>query len=190
MNGLEGGHTYKAWVRFNNGSAAGEWVASEPFSTGVLMTPPYTQEFANSSIPEGWRSFYGSIEGSSSPYTATLTPESGRWQFGAANGVFGGSSHAWASIGNHIHSFWLVSTPVALGSNANMLSFDMALTQASGNMVPVIPDAQDNTLIRVLVSTDYGATWNLLQSWKHEMGYPDLEGIRPEGAQHAYTLSA
>ncbi len=190
VNGLEGGHTYKAWVRFNNGSAAGEWVASEPFSTGVLMTPPYTQEFANSSIPEGWRSFYGSIEGSSSPYTATLTPESGRWQFGAANGVFGGSSHAWASIGNHIHSFWLVSTPVALGSNANMLSFDMALTQASGNMVPVIPDAQDNTLIRVLVSTDYGATWNLLQSWKHEMGYPDLEGIRPEGAQHAYTLSA
>ena len=190
VNGLEGGHTYKAWVRFNNGSAAGEWVASEPFSTGVLMTPPYTQEFANSSIPEGWRSFYGSIEGSSSPYTATLTPESGRWHFGAANGVFGGSSHAWASIGNHIHSFWLVSTPVALGSNANMLSFDMALTQASGNMVPVIPDAQDNTLIRVLVSTDYGATWNLLQSWKHEMGYPDLEGIRPEGAQHAYTLSA
>lgn len=190
VNGLEGGHTYKAWVRFNNGSAAGEWVASEPFSTGVLMTPPYTQEFANSSIPEGWRSFYGSIEGSSSPYTATLTPESGRWQFGAANGVFGGSSHAWASIGNHIHSFWLVSTPVVLGSNANMLSFDMALTQASGNMVPVIPDAQDNTLIRVLVSTDYGATWNLLQSWKHEMGYPDLEGIRPEGAQHAYTLSA
>ncbi len=190
VNGLEGGHTYKAWVRFNNGSAAGEWVASEPFSTGVLMTPPYTQEFANSSIPEGWRSFYGSLEGPSSPYTATLTPESGRWQFGAANGVFGGSSHAWASIGNHIHSFWLVSTPVALGSNANMLSFDMALTQASGNMVPVIPDAQDNTLIRVLVSTDYGATWNLLQSWKHEMGYPDLEGIRPEGAQHAYTLSA
>ena len=190
VNGLEGGHTYKAWVRFNNGSAAGEWVASEPFSTGVLMTPPYTQEFANSSIPEGWRSFYGSIEGSSSPYTATLTPESGRWQFGAANGVFGGSSHAWASIGNHIHSFWLVSTPVALGSNANMLSFDMALTQASGNMVPVIPDAQDNTLIRVLVSTDYGATWNLLQSWKHEMGYPDLESIRPEGAQHTYTLSA
>lgn len=190
VNGLEGGHTYKAWVRFNNGSAAGEWVASEPFSTGVLMTPPYTQEFANSSIPEGWRSFYGSLEGPSSPYTATLTPESGRWQFGAANGVFSGSSHAWASIGNHIHSFWLVSTPVALGSNANMLSFDMALTQASGNMVPVIPDAQDNTLIKVLVSTDYGATWNLLQSWKHEMGYPDLEGIRPEGAQHAYTLSA
>lgn len=190
VNGLEGGHTYKAWVRFHNGSAAGEWVVSEPFSTGVLMTPPYTQEFANSSIPEGWRSFYGSLEGPSSPYTATLTPESGRWHFGAANGVFSGSSHAWASIGNHIHSFWLVSTPVALGSNANMLSFDMALTQASGNMVPVIPDAQDNTLIKVLVSTDYGATWNLLQSWKHEMGYPDLEGIRPEGAQHAYTLSA
>ena len=190
VNGLEGGHTYKAWVRFNNGSAAGEWVASEPFSTGVLMTPPYTQEFANTSIPEGWRSFYGSLEGSSSPFTAALTPESGRWHFGAANGVFDGSRHAYVNIGGYYHHFWLVSTPVALGSNANMLSFDMALTQTSGNMVPVIPDAQDNTRIFVLVSPDYGTTWIGLQSWKHEMGYTDLEGIHPEGYTCTYNLSA
>ena len=143
VNGLEGGHTYKAWVRFHNGSAAGEWVASEPFSTGVLMTPPYTQEFANSSIPEGWRSFYGSLEGPSSPYTATLTPESGRWHFGAANGVFNGSSHAYVNIGGYQHHFWLVSPFLHLDANANMLSVDLAITRPTGNMVPMTPDAQE-----------------------------------------------
>ena len=190
VNGLEGGHTYKAWVRFNNGSAAGEWVASEPFSTGVLMTPPYTQEFANSSIPEGWRSFYGSLEGPSSPYTATLTPESGRWHFGAANGVFNGSSHAYVNIGGYQHHFWLVSPFLHLDANANMLSVDLAITRPTGNMVPMTPDAQDNTIIKVLISADYGATWIPLRSWKHEMGYTDLESLTPEGYTCTCNLSA
>lgn len=154
------------------------------------VAAPYLQEFEGSTIPEFWRSYLGSLEGSSSPFTATLTPESGRWQFGPANGVFDGSRHAYVNIGGYYHHFWLVSPVIDLGSNANMLSFDLALTQSSGNMVPVIPDAQDNTRIFVLVSPDYGATWIGLQSWKHEMGYTDLEGIHPEGYTCTYNLSA
>ena len=180
------GALYRAaeyWSLFTN------IIESAAVNTSIVEVP-YTQEFANSSIPEGWRSFYGSLEGPSNSYTATLTPESGRWHFGAANGVFGGSSHAWASIGNHIHSFWLVSPLIDLDANTNMLSVDLAITRPTGNMVPMTPDAQDNTIIKVLISADYGATWTSLQSWKHEMGYTDLESLTPEGYTGTYNLSA
>ena len=151
---------------------------------------PYLQTFDGSTIPDKWRSCYGALQGENPPYTATLTPESGRWHFGAANGVFGGSSHAWVNIGGYYHYFWLVSPFLHLDANANMLSVDLAITRPSGNMVPMTPDAQDNTIIKVLISADYGATWTSLQSWKHEMGYTDLESLTPAGTTRSYNLSA
>ncbi len=155
-----------------------------------VVQVPYSQLFNGSTIPDKWQSCYGALQGDDAPYTATLTPESGRWQFGAANGVFNGSSHAYVNIGGYQHAFWLVSPFVHLGADNNMLSVDLALTRPTGNMVPVTPDAQDNTIIKVLVSTDYGTTWIPLQSWKHEMGYTDLESLLPEGHTCTYNLSA
>jgi len=151
---------------------------------------PYLQTFDGSTIPDKWRSCNGALQGENPPYTATLTPESGRWHFGAANGVFNGSSHAYVNIGGYQHYFWLVSPFLHLDANANMLSVDLAITRPSGNMVPMTPDAQDNTIIKVLISADYGATWTSLQSWKHEMGYTDLESLTPAGTTRSYNLSA
>ena len=188
--GLEDGTMYKAWVRYNDGNVTSDWVTSEAFSTIAAVTPPYTQEFANTSIPEGWRSYLGSLEGSSSPYTATLTPESGRWHFGAANGVFNDSRHAWVNIGGYLHHFWLISPLVQLDANANMLSFDLALTLPTGNMVPIIPDEQLYTRIFVLVSADDGATWTKLQAWKERnTAYSDLDDLMPEGATMTYNIA-
>ena len=155
-----------------------------------VVQVPYSQLFNGSTIPDKWQSCYGALQGDDAPYTATLTPESGRWQFGAANGVFNGSSHAYVNIGGYQHAFWLVSPFVHLGADNNMLSVDLALSRPTGTMVPMTPDAQDNTIIKVLVSTDYGTTWIPLQSWKHEMGYTDLESLLPEGHTCTYNLSA
>ena len=155
-----------------------------------VVQVPYSQLFNGSTIPDKWQSCYGALQGDDAPYTATLTPESGRWQFGAANGVFNGSSHAYVNIGGYQHAFWLVSPFLHLDANANMLSVDLAITRPTGNMVPMTPDAQDNTIIKVLVSTDYGTTWIPLQSWKHEMGYTDLESLTPEGYTCTCNLSA
>ena len=155
-----------------------------------VVQVPYSQLFNGSTIPDKWQSCYGALQGDDAPYTATLTPESGRWQFGAANGVFNGSSHAYVNIGGYQHHFWLVSPFLHLDANANMLSVDLAITRPTGNMVPMTPDAQDNTIIKVLISADYGATWIPLQSWKHEMGYTDLESLTPEGYTCTCNLSA
>ena len=155
-----------------------------------VVQVPYSQLFNGSTIPDKWQSCHGALQGDDAPYTATLTPESGRWQFGAANGVFNGSSHAYVNIGGYQHHFWLVSPFLHLDANANMLSVDLAITRPTGNMVPMTPDAQDNTIIKVLISADYGATWIPLQSWKHEMGYTDLESLTPEGYTCTCNLSA
>ena len=179
------GALYRAaeyWSQFTN--------FVETIFPGGWVEIPYTQDFGANTLPESWKCYIGSLVGNNSPYTATLTPESGRWHFGAANGVFGGSSHAWVNIGGYLHHFWLVSPFLQLGDNNYMLSVDLALTRPSGTMVPITPDAQDNTIIKVLISTDYGATWIPLQSWKHEMGYTDLESLTPEGYTCTYNLSA
>ena len=161
----------------------------ETIFPGQEVVVPYEQTFDANTIPENWKSYNGQLVGSSSPYTAMLTPESGRWHFGEANGVFNGSSHAFVNIGHYLHSFWLMSPLVHLDANANVLSFDLALTRPTGNMVPIDPDAQDNTRIIVLISNNYGETWTTLQAWKHEMGYTDIIGIQPDGDTHYYNLT-
>lgn len=157
----------------------------------VVEVPPYGGEyFSGNTIPDKWQSCLGALEGNNSPYTATLTPESGRWHFGAANGVFGGSSHAWVNIGGYYHHFWLVSPFLHLGNSAYMLNVDLALTRPTGNMVPITPDDQTNTSVYVLISTDYGATWTKLDAWKERnAAFSDLNVLTPEGYTCNFNLT-
>ena len=153
---------------------------------------PYLQPFEASTFPpEKWRSCFGALVQEGDHYTATLTPEGGRWHFGTANGVFNGSSHAYVNIGGYLHHFWLVSPFLHLDANANMLSVDLALTRPSGTMVPITPDDQLNTRIYVLVSTDNGSTWTKLQAWRErDTSFTDLDVLTPEGYTGTYNLSA
>ena len=157
----------------------------------VVEVPPYGGEyFSGNTIPDKWQSCLGALEGNSSPYTATLTPESGRWQFGSANGVFNGSSHAYVNIGGYQHAFWLVSPFLHLGNSAYMLNVDLALTRPTGNMVPITPDDQTNTSVYVLISTDYGATWTKLDAWKERnAAFSDLNDLTPEGYTCNFNLT-
>ena len=157
----------------------------------VVEVPPYGGEyFSGNTLPDKWQSCLGALEGNSSPYTATLTPESGRWQFGSANGVFNGSSHAYVNIGGYYHHFWLVSPFLHLGNSAYMLNVDLALTRPTGNMVPITPDDQTNTSVYVLISTDYGATWTKLDAWKERnAAFSDLNDLTPEGYTCNFNLT-
>jgi hypothetical protein len=157
----------------------------------VVEVPPYGGEyFSGNTLPDKWQSCLGALEGNSSSYTATLTPESGRWQFGSANGVFNGSSHAYVNIGGYYHHFWLVSPFLHLGNSAYMLNVDLALTRPTGNMVPITPDDQTNTSVYVLISTDYGATWTKLDAWKERnAAFSDLNDLTPEGYTCNFNLT-
>lgn len=171
------------WSRFTNYKGAAS-------PDDLMVTVPYEQEFYQSIIPSKWTSYEGQLiwDGSINKYTANLSTNVDHWFFGYVNGTFL-SSHAWASIGLAVHAFWLVSPIMHLDGEYNMLSFDMALTQASGFLTPVTPGAQNNTRIFALVSTDHGLTWTKLEAWKHNTNtYSEIESLTPHGATFAYNL--
>lgn len=171
------------WSRFTNYKGVA-------FPDDLMATVPYEQEFYQSFIPSKWTSYEGQLiwNGSINKYTANLSTNVDHWFFGYVNGTFL-SSHAWASIGLAVHAFWLVSPIMHLDGAYNMLSFDMALTQASGFLTPVTPGAQNNTRIFALVSTDHGLTWTKLEAWRHNTNtYSEIESLTPHGATFAYNL--
>ncbi len=173
------------WSRFTN--YVGGIVPGD-----LTVTVPYEQEFYQSFIPGKWTSYEGQLvwNGSINKYTANLSTNIDHWYFGFVNGVFL-SSHAWANIGNTNHAFWLVSPIMHLDGEYNMLSFDMALTQASGFLTPVTPGAQNNTRIFALVSTDHGLTWTKLEAWKHGLGgYTEIESLTPHATTLEYNLAS
>ena len=173
------------WSRFTN--YVGAIVLGD-----LTVTVPYEQEFYQSFIPGKWTSYEGQLvwNGSINKYTANLSTNIDHWYFGFVNGVFL-SSHAWANIGNTNHAFWLVSPIMHLDGEYNMLSFDMALTQASGFLTPVTPGAQNNTRIFALVSTDHGLTWTKLEAWKHGLGgYTEIESLTPHATTLEYNLAS
>lgn len=173
------------WSRFTN--YVGAIVPGD-----LTVTVPYEQEFYQSFIPGKWTSYEGQLvwNGSINKYTANLSTNIDHWYFGFVNGVFL-SSHAWANIGNTNHAFWLVSPIMHLDGEYNMLSFDMALTQASGFLTPVTPGAQNNTRIFALVSTDHGLTWTKLEAWKHGLGgYTEIESLTPHATTLEYNLAS
>ena len=158
----------------------------------LTVTVPYEQEFYQSFIPGKWTSYEGELiwDGSINKYTANLSTNIDHWYFGFVNGVFL-SSHAWANIGNTNHAFWLVSPIMHLDGEYNMLSFDMALTQALGFLTPVTPGAQNHTRIFALVSTDHGLTWTKLEAWRHNTStYSEIESLTPHATTLEYNLAS
>lgn len=173
------------WSRFTNYKGVA-------FPDDLTVTVPYEQEFYQSFIPGKWTSYEGQLvwNGSINKYTANLSTNVDHWYFGFVNGVFL-SSHAWANMGNTNHAFWLVSPIMHLDGEYNMLSFDMALTQASGFLTPVTPGAQNNTRIFALVSTDHGLTWTKLEAWRHNTStYSEIESLTPHATTLEYNLAS
>lgn len=171
------------WSRFTNYKGVA-------FPDDLMATVPYEQSFYQNFIPSKWTSYEGQLvwDGSINKYTANLSTNVDHWFFGYVNGTFL-SSHAWASIGLAVRYIWLVSPIMHLDGEYNMLSFDMALTQASGFLTPVTPGAQNNTRIFALVSTDHGLTWTKLEAWRHNTNtYSEIESLTPHGATFAYNL--
>lgn len=173
------------WSRFTNYKGVA-------FPDDLTVTVPYEQEFYQSFIPGKWTSYEGQLvwDGSINKYTANLSTNVDHWYFGFVNGVFL-SSHAWANIGNTNHAFWLVSPIMHLDGEYNMLSFDMALTQALGFLTPVTPGAQNHTRIFALVSTDHGLTWTKLEAWRHNTStYSEIESLTPHATTLEYNLAS
>ena len=133
-------------------------------STASFTTPcnsfnvPFTEDFdASSSLPSCWARYNG---WASNVFAGgQLNSATTGWNF-TNNYVFG-ANHARVNIYGNSCNRWLVTPPIDLSGLTNpALVFELALT--AYNSANPISDttAQADDKFMVIVSTDYGATWN------------------------------
>ncbi|MBR4646482.1 MAG: C10 family peptidase, partial [Bacteroidales bacterium] len=132
--------------------------------TGSFSTPagiPLVEPFDNTTKPDGWLLYTGLLNNVMEG-TATLATATSGWTFGTGNGVF--NSHARTNIYGTSWYKWLV-TPTLLMEDNVQLSFDLALTKYSGNLQQPVDTLQQDDKFVVLITSDNGATWEILRQW-------------------------
>lgn len=134
------------------------WV-TKAFTTANEL--PLSENFDSSSIPTGWSQKSGLLENVMAG-TATLSSGSG-WTCGTANNVF--DNHVRKNVyGTSCYS-WLV-TPAMEMATGVQLTFNVALTvYTSGSNARPTPGNQPDDKFVVLMSSNGGATWTILQQW-------------------------
>jgi len=178
--GLESNTTYNVKVTRDCGK-------SKTANFTTLIALPYTEPFATTSAPSGWKKYTGVLNTDNS---ASLASASGyyHWSFGSSNGVF--DSHAYIEVYNSQNQ-WLVSPFIPMKEN-QQLTFNLALTYYSGNDVPCSSRAaQPDARFVVLVSSD-GSNWTPLREWNNtgsEYVYDNIE-CSAEGDEVEIDLSA
>lgn len=140
---------------------------SNPVSFTTAAGIPFAQAFNSSSVPSDWNRYKGLysaiVEGDT-----TLVPVTAGWIGGSGNGVFPDSTnHLKLNIYGESVSHWIVSPSVVIEDNVQ-LSFDLALTKASGTLQPVEPGSQDDDRFLVLYSINAGEEWNVLMGWDND----------------------
>ena len=128
----------------------------------------FSETFENMLPNSCWEMKYGHLYDSAN---ANLTTNLEVWDISTLYGPFS----AITSLG-YSDENWLITPPIDLGNGSDLkqLEFDVAITQQ------MIPDAGDlwlspNARFVVLISTDYGETWNstgILKEWNNYGGTP------------------
>lgn len=187
LTGLESNTAYQVRVNCVCGSETSSY-KSASFTTAIAL--PYEEPFNGTSTPDGWSRYYGimNTDGSVTLTQATYS----YWNFGEGSsyGSIFGSSHAYGSCQYYSSSSyhkWLVS-PVLPMEEGLQLSFDLALTNSSGNAVTA--GNQSGFEFVVLYSTDGGLNWIELRRWNNSGSSYVFDNISSTGEEVELDLSA
>ena len=164
LTNLTPGTNYNFRVRSNcsNGYQS-EWTYLDFTTFAIPEDFPFTEVFGNSSTIGHWKKYTGLMRDVMNG-SASLNP-GGSWGFSStSNGVF--DTHAVLNIYSTNRKEWMVTPLVEIQNNC-VLSFDLALTDYNGTQVPVTPGSQPDDKFAVLVSSNGGATWNVLREWNN-----------------------
>ena len=155
LTNLEPNTAYQARVQSVCGAILSGW-RSLSFQTAIGL--PYAETLGASTC--GWTKYTGLLSSvmAGTPYTT-----GGYWNFGARNGVLGGP-HAYMNLYGENCKHWIVSPAIPLDGNAE-LTFQVALTDFNSKNPIDNKGTQADDKFVVLVSTDGGATWAILEQW-------------------------
>ncbi len=166
--------TYYVWVRTNCGSSdVSTWSPSLTFTTQcAAYVPAYTNDFGT---------FPGACWSHASGGSASAGP-AGTGQYWFADGFLNSGSTGAAKINLYStgRTGWLMSPVFDLTAGDFDLTFDYGLTlyasTTGGNL-------GSDDLVQVLMSTDNGATWQVLQTWDTS------SSISNTATQYSYTIT-
>ncbi len=162
LSNLVSNTSYQVQVQAICGENTSGW-KSVSFST--LIGLPYAEHFNGTSAPSGWNIYSGTLNDDGS---ATLSPTTSYWTFGAKSGVF--DNHAHIEVYS-TRNYWLVTPSIPIpeleeGDPGFHMLFNLALTYWTGENVPA-PGPQAGAHLYVLASMDGGANWATLREWNN-----------------------
>ena len=184
ITGLTASTAYKVQVQAAC-EAADSWSAVLNVKTAYGV--PFVEPFATTTAPADWTRYSGLLADVMAGEATLATTTSG-WNFGTGNGIF--DNHAKINIFGTTYKYWLVTPGIVMTSSNVQLTFDLALTKYSGTAVAVDPTQQADDKFVVLVSTDNGATWNILRQWDNAGSAYVYNNIATTGEEVAINLSA
>ena len=144
-----------AWTGYASNNSFMVSYRTKAFFDGV-------NEGFGTAIPTGWENKNGLLS-SVMGGTALGSSSSPYWNFGSGNSVF--DNHARLNIYGSSAKAWLI-TPQMTVPAGGVLTFDLALTAFSGNVVAPATTGTDDRFV-VLVTTDDEATWTILREWNN-----------------------
>ncbi|MFM7727758.1 MAG: hypothetical protein ACKO7B_13715, partial [Flavobacteriales bacterium] len=157
---LSANTAYSAYIRTDcGGGDISGWSSATAFTTPCTpAVAPFSQTFATaySLAPTGnpicWREATGAINLSGN---STVTTGTNFWGASSFANVAGNNAFKINLYGTN--NAWVVTEPITLGAGNWALSYSMAVT--TYNATGTVADLGTHA-VRVIVSTDFGTTWN------------------------------
>ena len=179
ITGLTSQTSYDFYVRGicgvgDTSSWAGPYTVNTPCG---LFVPNYLEDFNSSSdwLPNCWVG----AEGGSPSTGPTSYTNSGWYQENYINS----SSNSSAATMNLYYTgsqYWLLSPQFDLSGGNFQLEFDFAITEYAYS---TSEDMGSDDTVQVLVSNDFGSTWDVLETWVDGSSYSNT------GSHQAYLLN-
>ncbi|WP_284651382.1 T9SS sorting signal type C domain-containing protein [Flavobacterium terrisoli] len=162
--------TYYYRVKANNGSCDSAYLTGGTVTTlcGAEAVPTTVQTFAtftgSAPNPVCWSEATGAVANPS-----TLTSADSEWLNSTGFANTGSNVGVKTNLFNTNPGEWIISNPIDLGSTAGLyrLKYDMAVTSFNGTTVQ---STLGTHIVRVIISTDGGATWSSTNTLKTYTG--------------------
>ncbi|RRJ90205.1 T9SS C-terminal target domain-containing protein [Flavobacterium macacae] len=158
LTGLPHSTVHYIWVRSNCGSETSPWSNMGTFATacGVNAAPSAVQNFATY-VPQCWSETTGAL-GTTLSTTTSIWTTTTSFANVAAGTNKGAKVNLYGGTTANPDNDWLISNSIDLGSSPSQfrVKFKMAVTNYNGS---VSQTTLGTHTVRVIVSTDNGATW-------------------------------
>lgn len=155
---------------------------------GAIADQVLNEPLDGGSLPTGWTKYYASSTAVVPVADNAFTTSTSGWSFGTHN--IWDQPHAYINI--YSSNKYMLATPVidlaSTGKAGAVLMFDLALTAYLSDDAATAANLA-NERFEIRVSTDAGATWQLVESWDQEGGDYDYLDIPVEGETYEVNLS-